>query len=140
MKGKKQITDTRCCVTSCLFCQIGQKNKKALFVAEFFHCYVLKDQFPVSNGHLLIIPYEHTENWFTASDSVRADMMQALQLMKELLDIEFSPDGYNIGMNCGVAAGQTIMHLHLHLIPRYIGDIEDAKGGIRGVIPSKQKY
>ena len=101
---------------------------------------MLKDQFPVSNGHLLIIPYEHTENWFTASDSVRADMMQALQLMKELLDIEFSPDGYNIGMNCGVAAGQTIMHLHLHLIPRYIGDIEDAKGGIRGVIPSKQKY
>ena len=66
--------------------------------------------------------------------------MKVLHLMKERLDAEYSPQGYNIGANCGEVAGQTVMHLHLHLIPRYRGDMEDPKGGVRGVIPSKQKY
>lgn len=66
--------------------------------------------------------------------------MIALQLMKGRLDVEFAPDGYNIGANCGKVAGQSVMHLHLHLMPRYQGDMENPKGGVRGVIPSKQKY
>ena len=124
----------------CLFCEIASRQKDVPFVAQFKHCYVIKDKFPVSNGHVLVIPYEHTENWFTAREEVRQDMMQALHLMKAQLDAEYTPDGYNIGANCGKVAGQTVMHLHLHLIPRYEGDMEDPKGGVRGVIPSKQKY
>jgi len=124
---------------NCIFCQIAREQKCKLF-ASFDHCFVIKDQFPVSNGHLLIIPHEHTENWFTAREEVRIEMMKVLHLMKERLDLECSPHGYNIGANCGEVAGQTVMHLHLHLIPRYEGDMEDPKGGVRGVIPSKQKY
>lgn len=124
----------------CIFCQIARKEKKAEIVAEFKHCYVKKDDFPVSKGHLLIIPYEHTENWFSAKEEVRMDIMSAIDLMKTKLDKEYNPDGYNFGANCGKAAGQTVMHLHVHLIPRYKGDMEDPRGGVRGVIPSKQKY
>lgn len=124
----------------CIFCQIARLERKVNFYAKFNHCYVIKDEFPVSKGHILIIPNNHTENWFMAKEEVRLDMMQALHLMKEKLDLECSPHGYNIGANCGEAAGQTVMHLHLHLIPRYHGDMENPRGGVRGVIPSKQKY
>lgn len=124
----------------CLFCQMAQGKKEVTFFAKFQHCYAIKDQYPVSPGHVLIIPYLHTENWFKASEEVRSDMMQALNFVKEKLDAEYAPQGYNIGANCGEAAGQTVMHLHLHLIPRYQGDMEDPRGGVRGVIPSKQKY
>lgn len=127
--------------SDCLFCQFAREDGNVRpFFAKFKHCYVIKDQFPVSNGHLLIIPFEHTENWFTASDEIRLDIINALTVLKERLDLEFNPAGYNIGANCGEPAGQTIMHLHVHLIPRYQGDMENPKGGVRGVIPSKQKY
>lgn len=125
---------------SCIFCQMARGEKNVDFVAKFKHCFVIKDQYPVSPGHLLIIPYKHTETWFTAKKVVRADIMNALEQMKILSDAEHKPNGYNIGVNCGKAAGQTVMHLHMHLIPRYQGDMDDPKGGIRGVIPSKQKY
>ena len=124
----------------CLFCQISRGEKETPFFAQFQHCYVIKDHFPVSPGHILIIPYQHTENWFTATEEVRLDMMNALSAMKETLDVDYSPHGYNIGANCGTVAGQSVMHLHVHLIPRYQGDMEDPKGGVRGAIPSKQKY
>jgi len=126
---------------ACYFCQIPQEEKESLrIIASYRLCYVVCDRFPVSPGHLLIIPKKHTENWFTASEEVRQEMMHVLQEMKKRLDEESHPDGYNIGMNCGVVAGQTMMHLHLHLIPRYKGDVDDPRGGVRGVIPSKQKY
>ena len=101
---------------------------------------MIKDQFPVSNGHILIIPHAHTDNWFTAKEEVRLEIMKVLHLMKKQLDLEYNPQGYNIGANCGEVAGQSVIHLHLHLIPRYQGDMENPKGGVRGVIPSKQKY
>ena|SRR3990172_4844621 len=126
--------------SDCIFCLTSRKEKQMEVVAEFQHCYAIKDQFPVSKGHILIIPYKHTENWFTAKEEVRLDMMYALNEMKALLDRECKPDGYNIGINCGIVAGQSVMHLHMHLIPRYTGDMDDPKGGVRGVIPSKQKY
>jgi len=126
--------------SDCLFCQIVCREREATLFETFRHCYVIKDQFPVSPGHLLIIPYEHTENWFTAPEEVRLDMMKALSYVKEKLDGDYAPHGYNIGANCGKVAGQSVMHLHVHLIPRYKGDMEDPKGGVRGVIPSKQKY
>ncbi len=126
--------------SDCLFCQISQGQKQVPFFAKFKHCYAIKDQFPVSEGHILIIPYEHTENWFTASEEVRLDILKALNNVKERIDNEYNPQGYNMGANCGEAAGQSVMHLHMHLIPRYQGDMENPKGGVRGVIPSKQKY
>ena len=125
---------------NCLFCQFFHGEKEVKFFDTFLHCYAIKDQFPVSNGHVIIIPNEHTENWFTAKEEVRLDMMRALNILKSRLDLEYHPHGYNIGINCGEVAGQSIMHLHLHLIPRYKGDMENPKGGVRGVIPSKQKY
>lgn len=124
----------------CLFCQFARKEKEVKFLETFTHCYAIQDRFPVSNGHILIIPYEHTETWFTARNEVLLDMLQALHILKARLDLEYKPQGYNIGVNCGKAAGQTIMHLHLHLIPRYQGDMENPRGGVRGVIPSKQQY
>lgn len=124
----------------CLFCQMANGKKEVPYFAKFEHCYIIKDQFPVSPGHLLIIPYVHTENWFTATEEVRLDIMKALSFAKTRLVDEYHPQGYNIGANCGEVAGQSVMHLHVHLIPRYQGDMENPKGGVRGVIPSKQKY
>lgn len=124
----------------CIFCQMARGEREITMFAKFQHCYVIKDQFPVSPGHALIIPYEHTDNWFTANEEVQMDILKALHLVKVQLDLENAPQGYNIGANCGEAAGQTVMHLHVHLIPRYHGDMENPRGGVRGVIPSKQKY
>lgn len=126
--------------SSCLFCSMAKRQVPANIVATFTHCYALFDEYPVTKGHLLLIPYEHTENWFTAGQAVREDIVQAIDQMKSLLDGEYSPDGYNIGMNCGTSAGQSVMHLHVHLIPRYLGDVDNPFGGVRGVIPDKQNY
>lgn len=134
------LVETTAHKSDCLFCQFARCEKEVQFLETFSHCYAIKDQYPVSNGHILIIPKEHTENWFTAREEVRLDMMKALHLLKSRLDLDYRPHGYNIGANCGEVAGQSVMHLHLHLIPRYQGDMENPKGGVRGVIPSKQKY
>jgi diadenosine tetraphosphate (Ap4A) HIT family hydrolase len=123
----------------CPFCKIA-KDTNVECVARFSLCYVIKDGFPVSPGHLLIIPYGHFSNWFSAPKEVRLEIVDILEEMKSFLDKNYSPNGYNIGANCGSSAGQTVMHLHVHLIPRYLGDMEDPRGGVRGVIPSKQKY
>lgn len=120
----------------CLFCDPPPES----ILKRFQHCFALQDAYPISPGHLLIIPYEHVETWFHAPEWVQKDMYQALEVMKKTLDHEREPDGFNIGMNCHEAAGQSVMHLHMHLIPRYQGDVKDPKGGIRGVIPGKQKY
>ena len=127
-------------VPDCIFCKIAHKEKEAEILAQFAHCYVIPDAHPVTKGHVLIISYQHVPDWFSADEKVRYDIVHALQAMKKRLDEEYAPDGYNIGVNCGQAAGQTIMHLHVHLIPRYKGDVEYPRGGVRGVIPSKQDY
>lgn len=123
----------------CLFCRMASEAGNKI-LARFRHCYAKEDDYPVSKGHILIIPYEHTANWFTATEEVRLDILRAIHEIKAIIDATCFPDGYNIGMNCGEAAGQTVMHLHVHLIPRYAGDMQDPRGGVRGVIPEKQKY
>lgn len=120
----------------CAFCGLQERSTFSLFQ----HCFAIPDAYPVSLGHTLIIPYEHTEHWFTAAPEVQFDVLNALHKVKSELDECYKPDGYNIGMNCGTAAGQTIAHLHVHLIPRYKGDMPDPRGGVRGVLPEKQKY
>lgn len=98
------------------------------------------DKFPVSPGHMLIITRRHVADYFDTTPEERRVIQELLDEAKLLLDREYQPDGYNIGINCGVAAGQSVMHLHVHLIPRYTGDIENPRGGVRGVIPDKRVY
>jgi diadenosine tetraphosphate (Ap4A) HIT family hydrolase len=126
--------------TDCLFCRFASPEFPLSVSHKFKHCYAAFDSYPVSRGHILFIPYEHVVDWFAASHEIRLDIMHAIDDLKIWLDQKFAPSGYNIGMNCGKAAGQTIPHLHVHLIPRYDGDMEDPRGGVRGVIPQKQKY
>src|SRR5579883_813246 len=100
----------------------------------------VRDQYPVSPGHTLVVPRRHVETYFDATPSEQADLWQGVAEIKRALDAELRPDGYNVGFNVGRPAGQTVMHLHVHVIPRFQGDMDDPRGGVRGVIPGKQKY
>ena len=100
----------------------------------------IRDGFPVSPGHTLIIPRRHVGSFFEVTDEERADLMQLLAQARQGLEQEFHPAGYNIGINDGAAAGQTVPHLHIHLIPRYAGDRDDPRGGVRWVLPDKAAY
>jgi diadenosine tetraphosphate (Ap4A) HIT family hydrolase len=101
---------------------------------------VFKDAYPISPGHTLIIPKRHVSSLFELNEQERQDLFQALSRAKDLLLSDLNPNGFNIGINDGVAAGQTVLHLHVHLIPRYIGDVADPRGGIRWIFPDKAKY
>ena len=103
-------------------------------------CYARYDKFPVNLGHLLVIPFRHVAGFFEATDEEQAALLALVREAKRLLDERFHPDGYNIGVNVGTAAGQTVMHLHVHVIPRYAGDVQDPRGGVRGVIPERRGY
>jgi diadenosine tetraphosphate (Ap4A) HIT family hydrolase len=98
------------------------------------------DTYPVSAGHCLIITRRHIAGYFQATPEEKAALWELVDEVKPLIDREFGPDGYNVGVNIGSAAGQSIPHLHIHVIPRYAGDVENPQGGVRGVIPHKQKY
>ncbi len=102
--------------------------------------FVLEDRFPVNRGHLLIIPRRHVATYFETTGEEKAALWDLVDRARELVDHRFAPDGYNLGVNIGEAAGQTVMHAHIHLIPRYSGDIANPAGGIRGVIPHRQQY
>lgn len=98
------------------------------------------DGYPVSPGHTLIIPKRHVASYFDLTNHEREAMNMMLQYVRLRVEERYHPDGYNIGINVNEAAGQSVSHVHVHLIPRYKGDVENPKGGVRGVIPKKQKY
>jgi diadenosine tetraphosphate (Ap4A) HIT family hydrolase len=123
-------------MTDCPFCQ--PKSENVFYEDELVRG--LWDQFPISPGHALIIPKRHVETWFDASSEEHQALTQALTRVKAVIEAEHQPDSYNIGINSGKAAGQTIPHLHVHLIPRYQGDVPDPRGGVRNVIPTKANY
>ena len=100
----------------------------------------LWDRYPVSPGHALLVPRRHFAGWFDASLDEQQALVSALGSAKREIEKTHEPDGYNIGVNSGETAGQTIFHLHVHLIPRYTGDLEDPRGGIRHVIPEQAHY
>lgn len=100
----------------------------------------IRDGFPVSRGHTLILPRRHVESFFEVTEAERNAMMALLDAAKAGLDMAFRPNGYNLGINDGQAAGQTVPHLHMHLIPRFVGDIADPRGGIRWIFPVKARY
>ena len=102
--------------------------------------YAIFDKFPVSNGHTLIIPKKHCSDYFELSFKEQSACWFMLNKTKEILTKEFSPDGFNVGININEAAGQTVSHVHIHLIPRYKGEVKEPGGGIRGVIPEKKSY
>lgn len=105
------------------------------------HAFAIADRFPVSPGHALVVPRRPVATWWDATHEERAAILALVDEVKRQLDAaEPKPDGYNVGFNTGVAAGQTVGHLHVHVIPRYRGDMPDPRGGVRHVIPSKGNY
>lgn len=100
----------------------------------------LWDAFPVSPGHALLVPRRHVPTWFEATGAEQVALVRAITDAKAAIEQHHQPDGYNIGINCGAAAGQTVFHLHVHLIPRFRDDVHDPRGGVRHVIADKANY
>lgn len=122
---------------NCPFCNPDSERELLL---ESATAYGMFDKFPVSNGHTLIIPKKHCSNYFELSFKEQSACWFMLNKAKEILTKEFKPDGFNIGININDAAGQTVPHVHIHIIPRYKDDVEEPRGGVRGVIPEKKSY
>ena len=122
----------------CIFCK--KINCKILKQLKYF--FIIRDTaYPVTEHHTLIITNRHVSDFFELSDQENIELNQILKdQKKELKDLHKEISGFNIGVNIGKDAGQSIMHCHLHLIPRRKGDVEDPRGGVRGVIPERQKY
>ena len=122
---------------NCIFCNKSKLN--IIFEDETF--YVIRDAYPVTKDHTLIILNEHDKTYFDLKDKDIVQLNNIIKSQKKsLMDEDNSITGFNIGINQGESAGQTVIHLHIHLIPRRNGDVTDPRGGVRGVIPSKQKY
>ena len=100
----------------------------------------IRDAYPVSPGHTLVIPRRHVVSFFEITEAERSGLMDLLSNAKIMVQADLAPTGYNIGINDGASAGQTVPHLHIHLIPRYTGDLPDPRGGVRWVLPAKAKY
>ena len=122
----------------CIFCPHRVENKT---LAEYGTVVAIRDEYPVTKGHLLILTRRHTPDLFSMTQEEQLDMLALVRILRDqYLARDPSITGFNIGMNCGVSAGQTIPHAHLHFIPRRDGDAERPLGGVRGVIPEKQSY
>ena len=121
----------------CLFC--NKKKQKIIFSSELL--FVVRDSYPVTKLHTLIIPHRHVSNFFDLNENELIDLNKILKKQrKSLLDLDKEITGFNVGVNAGKDAGQSIMHCHIHLIPRREGDVENPQGGVRSVIPNKQHY
>ena len=120
----------------CIFCA----STGADLISENELAKAFYDQYPVNKGHVLIVTKRHVTGFFKATPEEIAALNELAFTVKEILDARYSPDGYNIGINCGTAAGQTIFHLHMHIIPRYQGDVPDPRGGIRKLMKKMVPY
>jgi len=121
---------------SCPFCNIPEHE----IVAESEYSFAKMDSYPISEGHTLLISKRHVASYFDLTEVEQVDMMKLLNLVKNNADKQLLTNQYNVGINCGELAGQTIAHVHIHLIPRTPGDVNDPRGGVRWVIPDKAKY
>jgi diadenosine tetraphosphate (Ap4A) HIT family hydrolase len=119
----------------CIFCRID----RPLF-AETRLSFAFLDGFPVSNGHTLVIPKRHVVSLWEMSDNEYTDAFDLVRRVKDILQEKFQPQGLNVGVNCGEAAGQSVFHAHIHIIPRYNGDVPSPRGGVRNIIPGKGNY
>jgi len=122
---------------NCKFCEFFNKKK---FDFENELAFAFWDANPVSKGHIIFMTKRHVKDFFETTDEEKKAIFDLIDKAKSIIDEEYKPTGYNIGVNCGISAGQTVMHIHVHLIPRYDGDVENPRGGVRGVIPEKKDY
>lgn len=118
----------------------GKSKKPNEYVLENKLALGRFDDFPVNPGHMEFVTKRHVATFFETTAEEKLAIFELIDNAKKMLDEEFHPDGYNIGMNCGIDAGQSVMHVHVHLIPRYTGDVANPRGGVRGIIPEKQNY
>lgn len=118
----------------CPFCNVSSP------ILENELAFVIYDRYLVNPGHALVAPKRHVASFFQTTPYECMAMFSLLAEMRRRIDAEHGPDGYNVGVNVGEVAGQTVMHAHLHLIPRYRGDMQNPRGGVRGVIPARQSY
>lgn len=121
----------------CPFCK-PESGREIILKNEL--CYCVYDKYPVSKCHALIIPKRHCADYFELTSKEQTACWEMVNELKAILDKKSHPDGFNIGININEVAGQTIPHVHIHLIPRYAGDVAEPEGGVRGVIPDKKKY
>ena len=119
----------------CLFCAPERE-----ILAENEHAIAVLDSYPVSPGHSLILPRRHAETVWDLTDEEYAACYALVRDLKPVLEERFRPDGFNVGVNCGEAGGQSVWHAHIHVIPRFKGDTPSPKGGVRHVIPLKGNY
>ena len=120
--------------SDCIFC------KKYDLVHQGKLTFISQDRYPASPGHMLIVPNRHVPNYFDCTKEEVIELWDSVNIAKQLIEKEYQPDSYNIGINVSEAAGQSVPHTHIHLIPRYKGDVEDPRGGVRGVIPNNRTY
>ena len=123
-------------MTDCVFC----RRESLDIIAENDLALAFYDACPVSKGHMLVIPKRHVETYFDASPEEHEAIRGLIFEVKKILEDKYSPDAYNIGANVGRDAGQTVFHFHIHIIPRYKGDVEDPRGGVRKVIPNRSNH
>ena len=134
MEERGRPADVRDPNNPCLFCRAaGVTRENAL-------AYATRDTYPVSPGHTLIIPRRHCADFFELTPDELAACMELLFAEQRALAVEAKPDGYNVGVNAGRAGGQSVLHVHIHLIPRYAGDHPRPQGGVRQILPSKADY
>lgn len=120
----------------CIFCTFRDER----VIGECAYTITFIDTYPATPGHTLVVPKRHFASYFEATEEELLAIGKAVQEAKIVLDKEFSPDGYNIGINVGEAAGQSVHHLHVHIMPRYKGDVEDPRGGVRWILKNKADY
>jgi diadenosine tetraphosphate (Ap4A) HIT family hydrolase len=120
---------------SCIFCDLDRS-----ILAETKLSFAVLDSFPVSDGHTLVIPKRHVASIWEMTTEEYTDTFKLVGKVKDILQQHFGPQGFNVGVNCGKAAGQTVFHAHIHLIPRYTGDVPNPRGGVRNIIPSIGDY
>ena len=123
--------------TDCVFCGLDRGKE---LITETATAIAFLDSFPVNPGHTLIVPKRHVADYFELTIHEQRALWLVVSRCKMLIQKRFNPDGFNVGINVGETAGQSIFHVHIHLIPRYKGDVENPRGGVRGVIPGKQSY
>ena len=122
---------------NCPFCKMDSERD---LIMESDTVFAIFDKYPVSKGHALIIPKRHCANYFDLTVEEQVKCLDLLNQVQKLISAQFKPDGFNIGVNVNDAGGQTVPHVHIHLIPRYNGDVLNPEGGIRGVVPGKKEY
>ena len=121
----------------CIFCD---RIRAGEVLAQDATAVAFADAFPLTRGHTLIVPRRHEPDFLALSGDEHAAIWRLVAQVRAIVDRQHRPQGYNLGVNVGEAAGQTVGHAHLHVIPRYVGDVDEPRGGIRWIIPDKAKY